>query len=64
MDTDRIVPMRVSDLAFDLRNPRLPEYDLAGDAAETDVIRVLWDTMDVKELACPSPRAGSSSTSR
>lgn len=58
MDTDRIVPMKVSDLAFDLRNPRLPEYDLAGDAAETDVIRILWDAMDVKELVMSIAASG------
>ena len=64
MKTEKVVRMKVLDLTFDLKNPRLPEFDLTSNSTETDVIRVLWDAMDVKELACPSPRAGSSSMSR
>ena len=50
MDTSEISPMEVSDLAFDLRNPRLSEFDLPEDATETDVIQTLWEKMDVKEV--------------
>lgn len=50
--------MKVSDLAFDLKNPRLPELDLADNATEVEVIQVLWDTMDVKELVMSIAASG------
>lgn len=58
MNVDEIVPIRVSSLAFDLRNPRLAEYDLAGNATETELVRVLWDTMDVRELVLSIAASG------
>ena len=42
--------IKVSDLAFDLRNPRLFEYDLGSNPSDADIIKVLWDAMDVREL--------------
>ena len=42
--------MKVSDLVFDLSNPRLSEYDLTANSTEKEVIKVLWDAMDVREL--------------
>ncbi len=50
MNAVEIRPMKVSDLAFDLNNPRLPEFDLTESSTETEVIRLLWEAMDVKEL--------------
>ncbi len=50
MDTSEISPMKVTDLAFDLRNPRLSEFDLPNSATEADVIHTLWEKMDVKEV--------------
>ena len=58
MDADKIVPIRVSELAFDLRNPRLPEYGVADDSEEVDVLRLLWEAMDVKELAMSIAASG------
>ena len=42
--------MKVSDLAFDVKNPRLPEFDLTANSTEADVIQVLWEAMDVREV--------------
>ena len=58
MNTEEISPMKVSDLAFDLKNPRLPEFHLPDNATETDVIQVLWEAMDVKELVMSIAASG------
>ena len=50
MNTAEIRPMKVSDLSFDVDNPRLPEFDLNGNGTEIDIIRVLWEAMDVREV--------------
>ena len=41
---------QVSDLSFDLHNPRLVEYDLTSRSTEAEILQVLWDAMDVREL--------------
>ena len=58
MNTAEISPMKVSDLTFDLKNPRLPEFDLTDKATETEVIKVLWEAMDVKELVMSIAASG------
>ena len=40
----------VSTLSFDPKNPRLPEFELTDDSTESEIIQVLWDAMDVREL--------------
>ncbi len=50
--------MKVTDLEFDLKNPRLVEFDLTNNSTESDVIRVLWDAMDVKELVLSIEASG------
>ena len=50
MDTEEIKMMKVSDLVFDLKNPRLVEFDLSANATEEDVIQILWEAMDVREV--------------
>ena len=54
----------VAELIFDFANPRLPEFELTGKSTDSDVIKVLWDAMDVRELVVPLRPAGSSATSR
>ncbi len=39
-----------SSLHFDRENPRLAEYGITGTAKEDDIISILWDAMDIKEL--------------
>ena len=50
MNSEKIIPMEISELTFDLKNPRLPEFDLTDNSTESDVIKVLWEAMDVEEL--------------
>lgn len=46
--TTTMIP--VKDLFFDRNNPRLPEYGLSSNASTDEIIKVLWEAMDVKEL--------------
>ena len=50
MNTEEIKMMEVSELAFDLENPRLVEFDLPKKSTDEDVIKVLWEAMDVREV--------------
>jgi len=50
--------MRVSDLEFDRKNPRLAEFDLTDQSTEAEVIQVLWEAMDVEELAMSIAASG------
>ena len=58
MNPVKIAPMNVSKLAFDRENPRLREFDLTNKATDAEVIRVLWDAMDVKELVMSIAASG------
>ena len=58
MNTAEISPMKVSDLSFDVKNPRLSEFDLTDDATETDVIQELWEKMDVREVVMSIAASG------
>ena len=58
MNTETVTPMKVSDLAFDLENPRLIEFELTASSKETEVIKVLWEAMDVKELVMSIASSG------
>ena len=50
--------MKVSKLHFDLKNPRLSEYDLSTNATEAEIIEVLWEAMDVWELVLSIAASG------
>ena len=58
MNSEKIIPVEVSDLTFDLKNPRLPEFGLTDNATEADVIKVLWEAMDVEELVMSIAASG------
>ena len=45
---DELTWMPVSELAFDRKNPRLAEFDIGPN--ESDMIKFLWEAMDVREL--------------
>lgn len=48
---DTITRMSVSELFFDIRNPRLVEFtDITPQTSEKRIIEILWDAMDVREL--------------
>lgn len=50
--------MQVSELDFDRKNPRLVEFDIDESSTDQDIIMVLWDTMDVRELVMSISSAG------
>ena len=58
MSNSVIAPMRVTDLAFDLENPRLVEFELKKDSTDSEVIQVLWEAMDVRELVLSIAASG------
>lgn len=47
---DAVVSIKVKDLHFDRRNPRLAEYGILDSTKDADILRILWDAMDVREL--------------
>ena len=42
--------MPIAELAFDVDNPRLSELSLPSSPSDSEVIQVLWETMDVREV--------------
>lgn len=40
----------VKDLHFDHANPRLAEYGITEKTPEADILKILWEAMDVREL--------------
>lgn len=40
----------LKELEFDRSNPRLAEYGVSPNSTDEEVIRILWDAMDVREL--------------
>ncbi len=48
----------VAELIFDFANPRLPEFELTDNSTDSDVIKVLWDAMDVRELVLSIAASG------
>lgn len=53
-----ITSIKVSKLVFDPQHPRLVEFGLTDDSPEREVIRLLWDTVDVHELAMSIASSG------
>ena len=59
MTTQELLPrVKVSDLDFDLKNPRLSGYDIDASATDADIIGLLWDAMDVRELVLSIQASG------
>ena len=58
MNATEITSIRTSDLAFDFKNPRLVEFDLTENSTEAEIIAVLWEAMDVRELALSIAASG------
>ena len=56
MNAEEIKLLSVSDLTFDRKNPRLAEFDVVDN--EADIVKVLWDTMDVQELVLSIAASG------
>ena len=56
LNAEKIKLLPVSDLAFDVEIPRLAEFDIVD--READIIKLLWDTMDVQELVLSIAASG------
>ena len=50
MDNSTIKWIDTDDLSFDFKNPRMVEFDLSGRRTDEDMIKLLWETMDVREV--------------
>ena len=48
----------LSSLMFDRQNPRLAEFDLTVASTDQEVIKLLWQTMDVRELVMSIAASG------
>jgi hypothetical protein len=44
------MPFKVKNLHFDHKNPRLAEYGIEEKTPEPEILKILWDAMDVQEL--------------
>lgn len=49
-DELQVSQIEVSDLHFDHENPRLAEYGISKSTPEEEILTILWDAMDVREL--------------
>lgn len=58
MDPKEVKLIKVSDLKFDLDNPRLVEFDKSYFSSEEDMIDFLWENMDVEELVLSMASSG------
>jgi hypothetical protein len=51
MSTSSIIrKFKTKDLHFDHKNPRLAEYGITSKTPESEILKILWDAMDVREL--------------
>ena len=58
MNPDIVEKVPTSKLIFDLSNPRLPEFELTSNSTESEVIKILWNVMDVRELVLSIAASG------
>lgn len=45
-----IVQLPTSDLFFDHKNPRLAEFGITPQTTEKEILQILWENMDIREL--------------
>jgi hypothetical protein len=58
LPTGQFESERPDDLRLDRRNPRLVEYGITASTPEDDVLKILWDEMDVEEVAMSIAASG------
>ncbi len=58
MEFADIKMVSVSELEFDLENPRLAAFDIGNDSTESEIIEILWESMDVHELVLSIAASG------
>lgn len=49
-DKRTVQMIAVSELNFDKNNPRLAEFGIAENTSESEILTILWESMDVREL--------------
>jgi hypothetical protein len=49
-DVSETTAIPITELHFDRDNPRLAEYGISQQATDREILSVLWDAMDVREL--------------
>ncbi|PLX98041.1 MAG: hypothetical protein C0623_13970 [Desulfuromonas sp.] len=49
-DSRDVTYIQTNDLHFDHHNPRLAEYGITQETSEEEILQILWDAMDVREL--------------
>jgi hypothetical protein len=50
MTTPQIITRSPLELHFDRDNPRLAEYGITAKTPEDEILTILWEQMDVREL--------------
>ena len=45
-----IIQVATEELHFDHNNPRLAEYGINQSTSESDILKILWEAMDIREL--------------
>lgn len=45
-----IVQLPTSELCFDHKNPRLAEFGITPQTSDQEILQILWDNMDIREL--------------
>lgn len=58
MNPTEVLSIKTDELHFDHQNPRLPEYGLKASSTEADIISILWDAMDARELVLSISASG------
>lgn len=50
--------LKIAELEFDRENPRLAEFSISKNTTDEEIIEILWEAMDVKELALSIAASG------
>jgi len=58
MNVAEITSTKVSDLVLDFDSPRLVEFGLSAKSRESEIVAVLWEAMDVRELVLSIAASG------
>ncbi len=54
----QIEKVKTKDLTFDLKNPRIAEFNLGTEISEKELIKILWDSMGVEEIVLSIKASG------
>ena len=58
MNIEDTTQIQTSTLSFDVDNPRLTEFDLPATSTQDEIIKILWDAMDVREIVLSIAASG------